>query len=88
MKKRDCTICVAKTKVLISCAVTAQLICTFGFAYADCWFSYATARIYPVNLLAVTAQLSSPLPFCYSDITDPLFHDSIPLCKAVHTCLL
>ena len=28
-KKRDCTIHVAKTKVLISCAVTAQLICAF-----------------------------------------------------------
>ena len=31
-KKRDCTICVAKTKTLISCAVTAQLICIFVFA--------------------------------------------------------
>ena len=31
-KKRDCTICVAKTKVLISCADTAQLICVFVFA--------------------------------------------------------
>ena len=35
-KKWDCTICVAKTKTLISCAVTAQLICVFVFAYADC----------------------------------------------------
>ena len=32
MKKRDCTICVAKTKALISCAVTVQLICVFVFA--------------------------------------------------------
>ena len=36
-KKRNCTICVAKTKPLISCAVscavTAQLICAFVFAY-------------------------------------------------------
>ena len=31
-KKRNCTIPVAKTKVLISCAVTAQLICAFVFA--------------------------------------------------------
>ena len=30
-KKRNCTIRVAKTKVLISCAVTAQLICAFVF---------------------------------------------------------
>ena len=33
----------AKTKVLISCAVTAQLICVFVFAYANCWFSHAKA---------------------------------------------
>ena len=41
-KKMDCTICVAKTKALNSCAVTAQLIravtaqliCAFVFAYA------------------------------------------------------
>ena len=37
-KKRNFTIRVAKTKALISCAVTAQLICVFGFAYADCLF--------------------------------------------------
>ena len=37
-KKRDCTIRVAKTKSLISCAVTAQLICVFVFAYAKCRF--------------------------------------------------
>ena len=30
----------AKTKALISCAVTAQLICAFVFAYANCWFSH------------------------------------------------
>ena len=31
-KKRDCTICLVKTKALISCADTAQLTCTFVFA--------------------------------------------------------
>ena len=31
-KKRDCTIDVAKTKALISCAVTEQLTCVFVFA--------------------------------------------------------
>ena len=31
-KKRDCSILAARTKVLISCAVTAQLICVFVFA--------------------------------------------------------
>ena len=34
----------AKTKVLISYAVTAQLFCSFVFAYVDCWFSYAVAQ--------------------------------------------
>ena len=36
---------VAKTKALISCAVTAQLICVFDFAHADWWFSGAEAYI-------------------------------------------
>ena len=40
-----CTIRVAKTKALISFAVTAKLICAFVFAYADCWFSHAAAHI-------------------------------------------
>ena len=31
-RKKSCTIPVAKTKALISCAVTAQLICVFVFA--------------------------------------------------------
>ena len=43
-KKRDFTINEAKTKALISCADTAQLIGVFGFAYADCLFSYEAAH--------------------------------------------
>ena len=35
---------VAKTKELISCAVTAQLICVFVFAYAKSRFSHDTAH--------------------------------------------
>ena len=34
----------AKTKALISFAVTAKLVCAFVFAYADCWFSHAAAQ--------------------------------------------
>ena len=45
-KKKNCTIHVAKTKALISFAVTAKLICVFVFAYADCWFSHAAALIF------------------------------------------
>ena len=44
-KKRDCTICVAKTKALIRCAVTAQLICGFVFAYAKSRVSHNEAQI-------------------------------------------
>ena len=43
-KKMDYTICVAKTKGLISCAITTKLICGFGFADADCWISDAVAH--------------------------------------------
>ena len=41
----NCTIRVAKTKALISFAVTANLICAFVFAFADCWFSHAAAHV-------------------------------------------
>ena len=45
MKEKGSTISESKTKLLISCAVTAQLICAFVFAYTNCWFSHAKARI-------------------------------------------
>ena len=41
----DCTICVAKTKALISFVVTAKLICVFVFAYAKSRFSHDEAHI-------------------------------------------
>ena len=44
-KNRDCTIRVAKTKALISFAVTAKLICALGFAFADCWFSHEATHL-------------------------------------------
>ena len=43
LKKK--TISVAKTKVLICCAPTAQLICASVFTYEYCWFSPAAAHI-------------------------------------------
>ena len=51
----DCTIRVAKTKTLISFAVTAKLICVFVFVYAKICFSYDEAHIgvYLFFLLAV-----------------------------------
>ena len=36
---------VAKTKALVSFAVTAKLICVFVVAYAKCWFSHHTAHL-------------------------------------------
>ena len=45
-KDTDCSMCVAKSKMLISFAVTAQLICIFVFAYTVCWFSYVVAKLY------------------------------------------
>ena len=41
----DCTICVAKTKALISFAVTAKLICVFVSAYAKIRFSHDAAQL-------------------------------------------
>ena len=41
----------AKAKALISCAVTAQLICVFVFAYANRWFSDAKAHMLLIKAL-------------------------------------
>ena len=43
-KKRDCTTYVAKTKALISFAVTAKLIFVFVFAYAKSWFYHGATH--------------------------------------------
>ena len=37
---------VAKTKALISFAVTVKLICVFVFAYAKRWFSHDVAYLF------------------------------------------
>ena len=53
--------------MLISCAVTAQLICTFGFAYADCafgfayadcWFPHAKAHL-SVNATGISSMIKN-----------------------------
>ena len=58
-KKRDCTIYVAKTKALISCEVTAYLICAFAFAYTKGRFSHDAAHLVilamPYNLLCFSS---------------------------------
>ena len=56
----DCTIYVAKTKALISFAVTAKLICVFVFAYANHWFSHDMAHMSmkTLNILIVADACS------------------------------
>ena len=46
----DCTIHVAKTKALISFAVTAKLICVIVFAYAKIWFFHDEAHIFSCHV--------------------------------------
>ena len=45
LQSRGIVLSVAKTKAMISFAVTAKLICIFVFAYANCWFSHEVAQI-------------------------------------------
>ena len=53
-KKRDCTIRVAKTKALISFAVTAKLISVFVYAYAKSRFSHnEPTKIYLPSFLVI-----------------------------------
>ena len=55
----DFTIPMAKTKALISCAVNAQLICVFVFAYAKIRFSHNRAYIQAIRMQI--AVLTKPM---------------------------
>ena len=54
---RDCTIRVAKTKALISLAVTAKLICVFVFAYTKSRFSHKETQIIVVEKVSEIIDL-------------------------------
>ena len=54
--RNNCTIYVAKTKALIRCAVTAQLICLFVFAYAKSSFSHDAAQLEGVPAVTCVAS--------------------------------
>ena len=54
-----CTIYVAKTKALISFAVTAHLICGFVFANAKSRFSYDAAQLRLILVRSVNRVDSS-----------------------------
>ena len=53
----DCTIRVAKTKALISFAVTAKLICVFVYAYAKSRFSHVEAHFCNYDILKSCVHL-------------------------------
>ena len=52
-----CSICVAKTKAMISFAATAKVICVFVFAYAQCCF-LMQPLIYVIMTALVAASTS------------------------------
>ena len=66
-KKRDSTIRIAKSKALISFAVTAKLICVFVFAHAKIRFSHVAAHIIVQNLPTMGIQAEQCL---YSECFD------------------
>ena len=51
--KRNLTIREAKTKMLISCAFTAQLICIFVLAQAKIRFSHDAAQIFILYVMVI-----------------------------------
>ena len=55
-KKKKGTVRIAKTKALISCAVTVQLICVFVFAFAKRRFSHNAAQILMTTSKTITAS--------------------------------
>ena len=44
IRRRGIVLSAWRKQRLFSCAVIAQLICVFVFAYANCWFSHAKAQ--------------------------------------------
>ena len=50
---------VAKTKALLSCMVTMQLICAFVFVYAKIMFSHDASDIISHHLLKTEENLGS-----------------------------
>ena len=71
---------VAKTKALISFAVTAKLICVFVFAYADCWFSHEAAHLLN-RMQAFVYKLKMELKFknCDSSKVNQVIYSSAPI---------
>ena len=51
-----CTNDVAKTKALISLAVTVELICVFIFAYAKSWFSHKEVHLFNYHFKGISLK--------------------------------
>ena len=71
---------------MISCAVTAQLICVFVFAYANCWFSHAQAQLRKYGVTESSISLNDLKLIFYVQII-PLFRNIIVIKKSVHVLL-
>ena len=73
---------VAKTKALISFAVTAKLICVSVFAYAKLWFSHdsfvVTKQVLPYRNVSKIAD----------DMANDIDHDQTTLVKILSVCLI
>ena len=74
-----------KTKGLISCAVTAQLICVFVFAYAFCLFSCAAAHFFKVFISKV--KIERPGINAIINEVKIVSRDSVPslCCSFIHS---
>ena len=73
---------VAKTKALISFAVTAKLICVFVFAYAKRWFSRDAAQMRSEICAKFGNNLTSePEPRC-----DQVYNSAAELYNTVIVC--
>ena len=60
-----------KTKALISCPVTVQLICVFVFAYAKSWFSHTGSldnSIYQMGSISRYDMYLHTLPLTQTDV--------------------
>ena len=66
----DCTIYEAKTKVLISCGVTAQQICVFVFAYAK-QFSHDVVYFLCIVFDLIDCSPSCITTYCSSKNNNP-----------------
>ena len=60
-----------KTKVLISCEVSAQLICAFVFAYSKIRFSHDAAHVsdQPVQPKSLFPDISQKEALCYLNLS-------------------